>query len=407
MAADPIPDFPLARLKALDPPAELAALRESCPVVQVRLPSGDLAQLVTRYEESRAVMLDQRRFVRPGPGAEGAKLSTNPDGGLFARASTTVDFAGDGPGHQRWRRLLNRSFTVRKMELWRPRIQQMTDELVNAMLEKGSPANVRDQLGLPLPVRVICALVGSPSEDQDKLSHWAAVMLTVTRYGQEEVDQARMEFGAYVWNLIDRKRADPGDDLLSELIAISDADDGQLSQLELTVTVMALLQAGHETTANMISIMTAMLLAERERFEAVLADPGLVAATVEEVLRFDSLLGPIGVPRVAAEDAEVGGVAVPAGATLIPNKPFANRDPRKFADPDRFDPLRENNAEHLTFGAGPHFCLGQPLARMELQVVLDTLARRLPTLRLRDSPDDLRIRTGGFVGGLEEVWITW
>ena len=404
MTAESIPEFPFARDNALEPPAELAELRLQCPVVRVRLPSGDEAQLVTRYDEARTVLSDPR-FGRPGPGS--ARLSTNADGGMFTRPQQGAEFAGDGPGHLRWRRLLGRSFTVRRMEVWRPKIQRMTDELVDAMLAKGSPANVRDQLGLPLPVRAICALVGAPSEDQDKFAHWSSVLLTVTRYSQQDVEKARMEFGAYVSDLVDQKRADPGDDLLSELIAVVDAEDGRLSQIELIVTVMALLQAGHETTANMIGIMTAMLLSDRARFEAVIADPELVTATVEEVLRFDTALSPIGVPRVVSQDVELGGVTVPAGTTLIPNKPFANRDPRKFADPDRFDPHRSNNSEHLTFGAGPHFCLGQPLARMELQVVLGTLVRRLPTMRLRDSPDDLRLRTGGFVGGLEDVWITW
>jgi cytochrome P450 len=283
----------------------------------------------------------------------------------------------------------------------------MADELVDGMLAGGSPANLSRELGLPLPVRVICALVGAPSEDQDKFAHWSQVMLTLTRYEQAEVEKAYEEFGAYVSDLVDDKRAAPGDDMLSELTQISDSQDGRLSHEELIATVQALLLAGHETTSNMIGIMVAMLLSEPERYTAVVEDPELIPGTVEEVLRLDSTLSVIGMPRVATEEADFGGVRVGAGTTLIPCRPAANRDPCKFADPDRFDARRENAGQHLAFGAGPHFCLGQPLARMELQVVLGTLARRLPGLGLRDAPADLRLRTGLLSGGLQDVWVTW
>jgi cytochrome P450 len=233
-------------------------------------------------------------------------------------------------------------------------------------------------------------------------------MLTLTAYTQQEVDQAYSEFNAYVSDLVDRNRADPGDDLLSELTQISDAEDGRLGKDELISTVRGLLLAGHETTSNMIAIMTAVLLSERSRYEAVVDDPDLIPGTVEEVLRLDSTLSIIGgVPRYITEDVELSGTLVPAGSTVIPSTTAANRDPAKFPDPDRFDPRRPNVAQHLTFGAGPHYCLGQPLARVELQVVLGLLTRRLPGLGLRDHPSDLRLRTGGIAGGLQEVWVTW
>ncbi|MGP4095059.1 cytochrome P450 [Nonomuraea sp. KM90] len=407
MTADAIPEFPFDRPTALEPPPQLAELREKCPVAHVRLPSGDVATLVTRYDDARAVMADPR-FSRNLAREGAARLSTTEDGGLFNRRRVNTMDISEGQGHLRWRRLLGRWFTMRRMELWRPRVQAMTDDLLDAMLAKGSPGNLSAGLALPLPVRVICALVGAPSEDQDKFAHWSRVMLTLTRHTQEEVDQAYREFNAYVSDLVDRNRADPGDDLLSELTQITDAEDGRLSGAELIATVRGLLLAGHETTSNMIAIMAAMLLAERRRYEAVIEDPGLVPGTVEEVLRLDSTLSVIGgVPRFITEDVELGRTTVPAGSTLIPNIPAANRDPDKFPDPDRFDPRRQNSGQHLTFGAGPHYCLGQPLARLELQVVLTTLAQRLPNLRLRDSADDLRLRTGGLSGGLQDVWVTW
>ncbi|MGW4407845.1 cytochrome P450 [Nonomuraea sp. NPDC004702] len=407
MTADAIPDFPFDRPTALEPPPQLADLREKCPVAHVRLPSGDVAALVTRYDDARAVMADPR-FSRNLAREGAARLSTTEDGGLFNRRKDGAGDIGEGEGHMRWRRLLSRWFTARKMEVWRPRVQAMAEELLDSMLAKGSPGNLSSGLALPLPVRVICALVGAPSSDQDKFAHWSRTMLTLTRNTQEEVDTAYREFNAYVSDLIDRNRADPGDDLLSELTQITDAEDGRLSQDELIATVRGLLLAGHETTSNMIAIMTAMLLSDRQRYEAVIDDPDLIPGTVEEVLRLDSTLSAIGgVPRFITEDVELSEITVPAGSTLIPNIPAANRDPAKFADPDRFDPRRENSSQHLTFGAGRHYCLGQPLARVELQVVLGLLARRLPGLRLRDDPRELRLRTGGLSGGLQDVWVTW
>ncbi|MBE1591932.1 cytochrome P450 [Nonomuraea angiospora] len=397
-----MPDYPFPRTTALEPPKEWAELQDRCPVAHVRLPSGDAATLLTRYDDVRALLTDTS-FQRGGEGA--ARVSTTEDGGIFSRSSTTR--MREGEDHLRWRRLLSKSFTIRKMESWRPRVQQMTDELIDDLLKSGSPANLSLQLGLPLPVRVICALVGAPSEDQDKFAHWSQVMLTLTRYSQEEVAKTYEEFGAYVSALVEEKRTDPGDDLLSELTQITDSEDGRLSHEELITTVMALLLAGHETTSNMIAIMAAMLLAEPERYQAVIDDPALIPGTVEEVLRLDSTLSVVGFPRVATQDSEFAGTAVPAGSTVIPCRPAANRDPRKFAEPDAFDPRRDNANQHLTFGAGPHYCLGQPLARLELQVVLGTLARRLPTLRLRDSADELRLRTGLLSGGLQDVWVTW
>ncbi|MDX3100076.1 cytochrome P450 [Nonomuraea angiospora] len=407
MTADAIPDFPFDRPTALEPPPQLAELRDKCPVSHVRLPSGDVATLVTRYDDARAVLADPR-FSRNLAREGAARLSTTKDGGLFNRRNEGTMDIREGQGHMRWRRLLSRWFTARKMEVWRPRVQAMTDDLLDAMLAKGSPGNLSAGLALPLPVRVICALVGAPSEDQDKFAHWSRTMLTLTRNTQEEVDQAYQEFTSYVSDLVDRNRENPGDDLLSELTQITDAEDGRLSQDELISTVRGLLLAGHETTSNMIAIMVAMLLADRERYEAVVDDPDLIPGTVEEVLRLDSTLSVIGgVPRFITEDVELGEFTVPAGSTLIPNIPAANRDPAKFADPERFDARRQNSNQHLTFGAGSHYCLGQPLARQELQVVLSTLTRRLPGLRLRDAPDELRLRTGGLSGGLQDVWVTW
>ncbi len=399
-----IPSFPFDKAP-LDPPEEWAEFRDKCPVARVRMPSGDEVGVLSRYSDVRDVLADgrfSRDLSRPGA----ARLANTDDGGIFGRRSTPDVNISEGDGHRRWRRLLSGSFTMKKMEQWRPRIQAIADELVDDMIAKGSPADLMADFGLPLPVAVICALLGAPAQDKDRFAEWSRISLTLTRYTQSDVDRARREFAGYVSALVEEKRANPGDDLLSELTQISDAQDGRLSHAELVQTGMGLLLAGHETTSNMIGKMTGMLLAEREHYEAVIADPELIPGTVEEVLRMDTNAG-IGIPRFITEDIEVGGCPVAKGTTLMMLLASANRDEQRFPEPDRFDPRRTNANQHLTFGAGPHFCLGQPLARVELQVALGTMARRLPGLRLRDGADALPLRKGILGGGFENVWVTW
>ncbi|GDY58351.1 hypothetical protein SVIO_089740 [Streptomyces violaceusniger] len=289
-----IPNYPFEQPNLLEPPKEWAETRAKCPVAHVRMPSGDVVGLLTGYEEVRGLLTDPR-FSRNLEREGAARMSTTEDGGVFSRPSIGDVDNKEGPGHRRWRRLISRAFTVKKMEAWRPRIQQMADALVDDMVAKGSPVDLRAALALPLPVQVICALLGAPSEDQDRFARWSETLLTLTRYTQAEVDDAQREFRAYASDLIELKRAHPGDDLLSELTQISDSEDGRLSHDELIATAVGLLLAGHETTSNMILKMTAMLLSERERYEAVLAAPALVPDVVEEALRMDAN-GGVGIP---------------------------------------------------------------------------------------------------------------
>jgi cytochrome P450 len=230
-------------------------------------------------------------------------------------------------------------------------------------------------------------------------------MLNLTRYTQAEIDEAHAEFVAYLRGHVEAKRAAPGDDLLSDLITSSDAGGGVLSDAVLVFTGQGLLVAGHETTANMIGKMVAMLLADRSRWEALLADPALVRGAVEEVLRFDANAG-IGMPRYLPVDAEIGGQHLPSGTTVMCSMAAANRDETAFPHADTMDLTRAPNT-HLAFGAGAHSCVGQPLARTELQVVLEVLLRRLPTLELAVAPEELNRVEGLAVGGLREVPVRW
>jgi cytochrome P450 len=403
MSREDLPRYPFRSQVPLDPPAEWADVRERAPVVTVQLPSGDEAGLVTRFEEGRALLSDMR-FSRQVPAGVGARIAATEDGGVFNRQSASGMAMFEGAGHVRWRRLMSRSFTIRRVEAMRPGIQRVADELVDAMLAEGPPADIASAIGDQLPIQVIGDLLGVPGSDRHKFRTWSDTILTLTRYTKADADAVRVEFGTYLASLIERKRKDPGDDLLSELVKMTDDGDG-LDLTELIITAMALLVAGHETTANMIGKMTAMLLADRGQFQQVVDDPAIVPTAVEEVLRFD--MNPsIGVPRFVSEDIVLGGCPVPHGSTVIVSPAVANRDPRKFPDPECMD-LRRPSNQHLSFGAGPHFCLGAPLARAELQVVLGTLARRLPGLRLAVDPVELKVKEGLIVVGLEEVPVTW
>ncbi len=394
-------EYPFRSPTALEPPTEWAQMREKCPVARVRLPSGDEAVLLTRYEDVQKVLSDPR-FTRQLNAKDAARISTNESGGVFNDERTT---ALTGEGHQQWRRLLNRSFTAKRITALQPRIEAMTEQLIDEMQSKGSPADLVSNLGFPLPVWVIGELLGVPDVDRDKLAYWSSTMLNLTQYDQKEIDASQAEFTQYFLAHIAARRAAPGEDLLSELIAILDANDGRMTEQVLLITGQGLLVAGHETTANMIGKMTAMLLSDRRRWEALLADPSLIRTAVEEALRFDANAG-FGLPRYLTEDVEIGGRTLKRGTTVICSMGSANRDEKAFAQADDMNLHRSPNA-HLSFGAGPYSCLGQSLARTELQSVLGVMLRRMPSLELAVPSEALPRREGLVIGGLEQVLVRW
>ncbi|MER7498800.1 cytochrome P450 [Nonomuraea pusilla] len=401
--SDQVLHYPIPNDAALEPPAEWAELRGGCPVAHVELPSGDQATLLTRYEDVKKVLADPR-FTRLLNAPDAARLSATDDGGLFNSEMATIIPDG-GEGHQHWRRLVGKWFTAKRMTALRPRMARIADTLIDEMVERGAPADLKAGLGFPLPVYVICDMLGVPAADRDRFSYWSDTLLNLTRYGKEEIEAAQAEFFQYMSDHLAAKRAEPGDDLLSELIAAGGPEDGGLEDLQILVTGMALLVAGHETTANMIGKMVAMLLSDRSRWEALLADPSLIRTTVEESLRFDANSG-FGLPRYLREETEVSGTYLPKGTTVVCSMAAANRDESVFADADRMDLTRSPNP-HLAFGSGAHSCLGQALARTELQVVLEVLLRRLPTLELAVPVEELERVEGLAVGGLRTVPVRW
>ncbi|MFG1700669.1 cytochrome P450 [Nonomuraea sp. NPDC049309] len=401
-ATEQVLNYPIPNDAALDPPAEWARLREECPVAHVKLPSGDGARLITRYEDVKAVLADPR-FTRRLTAPDAARLSAD-GGGAFSSDITKVIPDG-GEGHQHWRRLVGRWFTAKRMAGLRPSMTRIADDLIDDMVERGAPADLRASLGFPLPVYVICDMLGVPAEDRDRFSYWSDTFLNLTRYTKEEIDAAQAEFFQYMSGHVAAKREQPGDDLLSELLAAGGPEQGGLSDLQILVTGMGLLVAGHETTANMIGKMVAMLLADRSRWERLLDDPSLIRTTVEESLRMDANAG-IGLPRYLPVEAEVGGEVLPKGTTVICSMAAANRDERVFANASEMDMTRSPNP-HLAFGSGAHSCLGQALARTELQVVLEVLLRRLPSLELAVPVEELERVEGLAVGGLRTLPVRW
>ncbi|MET8981839.1 cytochrome P450 [Streptomyces sp. NPDC004539] len=396
--------LPLPAEGPLEPPAAWAELRRECPVATVRLPSGDEATFLTRYDDVRALLSDPR-FARPTSQDGAARLAPEGAGGPVVDGELHDVVPDRGEGHQRWRRQVGKYFTAKRMTALRPSITERADRLVDAMLEQGQPAELKGAFGFPLPVSVICTILGVPAEDAGRFSHWSDAFLNVSRWTKAESAAAYTEFDAYMSRHIAGVRARPGDDLLSMLIADASGGEEGVSDAWLLRTGMGLLVAGHETTANAIGKTVAMLLADRTRWERLLAQPELVRTTVDEALRLDVNLG-FGLRRYLTDDVEVGGETLPRGATVVCALPAANRDATVFEDPDEMLLSRSPNP-HLAFGAGPHACLGQSLARTELQVALEVLLRRLPTLRLAVPVGELRRVEGLLVGGLSEVLVAW
>ncbi|WP_436531333.1 cytochrome P450 [Actinoplanes sp. HUAS TT8] len=397
-----VPTYPFTYPAALEPSPEWEQLRSECPVSRFRMVTGDEALLLTRYADVRGLLADPR-FTHSLAEAGAAKIADSEDGGVFNRQESTMT---SSPDHPRWRRMMNKSFTVKRVNAMRPRIEEIAHQLIDDLIAGGQPGDLQSKLGFPLPVFVICELLGVDPGYRDKFAHWSDAMLNLTRFDQAELNRAATEFQEFMVQHVLDKRAKPGDDLLSELAAVVDSQDGRMAEAELVLTAQGLLVAGHETTANMIGKMVSMLLADRpHRWERLVADRGLINSAVEESLRFDANPG-IPLPRYVSEDIEVAGCPIKAGTTVMVSMASGNRDEAAYENASEMHLDRVPNP-HLTFGAGPHSCLGQALARTELQVTLAVLLDRLPTLELAVPPEELRRRTGLIVGGLEEVPVRW
>ncbi|MGM1061687.1 cytochrome P450 [Saccharothrix sp. Mg75] len=397
---DPVeaPEYPMPRAEGcpFDPPPELRALQERGPMTRVRLWDGSTPWLVTRFAEQRAVLADPRvsadmthpTYPRQAPGPGG-----------------TLSFIGmDDPEHARLRRMVGAAFAVKKVEAMRPMVQRIVDDALDAMLAGPNPTDLVEAFALPVPSLVICELLDVPYADHDFFQRNSR---TIINRGStpEERAEAMGELGRYLGGLVAAKVEHPGDDLLSRLG--EKVGSGDLTVPEATQMAVLLLIAGHETTANMIALSTLLLLRHPDQL-ALLRDsddPTTATRAVEELLRYLNITHG-GRRRFAREDMEVAGCPVKAGEGFVLPNEIANRDPEAFPDPDRLDITRQAR-HHVAFGFGVHQCLGQPLARLELEVVYRTLYRRVPDLRLAADFEDVPFKHDGFVYGVYELPVAW
>jgi cytochrome P450 len=370
-----------------DPYPTYAALREEAPVCPVRSPRFD-SYLITRYDDARAALTDPR-LSKDLYGTGGAYRK------IFGENSAAINknmLNSDPPEHTRLRRLVSQAFTPRRIEAMTTRVIDTVDGLVDAMAPAGR-AELMAEFALPLPVTVICDLLGIPEEDRAAFVRCTRVIRasgTAGRSPDEDraaVQEAQQQAHECLTHLVARKREQPGEDLISALIAARDVD-GRLSERELVSTAFLLLFAGHQTTSDFIGNAVMALLSHPEQLQLLLGRPELLPSAIEELLRFDGPV-PVASPRVATEDVEYQGVRIPRGAivTIVVNA--ANHDPRHFADPEWLDLTRIHNP-HVAFGHGVHYCLGVSLARMEANVAIGTLLCRLPDLDLAVAPTEIR-----------------
>jgi cytochrome P450 len=374
------------------------ALLKNRPLVRVELPDGSTAWLVGGYQEVRQTLVDQR-FSRALAVAPGRPLRGTE---VFAAGSI---IGLDPPEHTRLRKLVASAFTARRVEALRPRVAIIVNGLIDALLGQSQPADLVAGFSLPLPVQVICEMLGVPAGDVEQFHAWSDTILGDWQGDSGPIMTALAALYDYFAKLIEIKRAQPADDLMTALIAARDHAD-RLSEEELTTLGCTLLIGGHETTANQINLSLLVLLDHPAELGKLRADRELIPGAVEELMRYVRLGGGLPPARVTTEDVQLGGVTIPAGETVLPLFATANRDPSAFTDPDRFD-IGRAPANHLAFGAGVHHCLGAQLARLELQEALRGLAGRMPGLRLAIPAEELRFTPGMAIHSLCGLPVRW
>ncbi|MFF5212057.1 cytochrome P450 [Streptosporangium sp. NPDC000396] len=378
-----------------DPYAVYAALREKGPVHPIDFPPGMDAFLILGHEHGRPALSDPRlsKDLDQGPPAFHQFASMdNP-----ALAHNMLN--SDPPDHTRLRRLVVKAFTPRRTESLRPRIQEITDGLIDAMAARGH-ADLLDDFAFPLPIIVICELLGVPAEDRDDFREWSGTLVNpnLDEEGTRRRGEVNAAVRAYFTRVIAERRAEPRDDLISALVAARDEDE-LLSEQEMIATLTLLLIAGHETTVNLIGNGMLALLTNPGQLRLLKDRPELLPSAIEEFLRYD---GPVqrATLRFATEDMEIAGVHIPKRSVIHVVLGSAGHDPEVFDDPETLDITRTDN-RHVAFGHGIHFCLGAPLARLEAQIAFGTLLRRLPDITLACAPDELSWQqSGSLIRGL-------
>lgn len=391
------PRFPIPRTCPFAAPGQYATLRAEAPVSQVRLPDESTAWLLTRHEDVRAALSDPRLSADRNAAGSPSRSFTGNDAPL-PRSMLTMD----GAEHAVARRRVLGEFTVRRINALRPRIQEIVDGFIDAMLAAGPPVDLVSALSLPVPSLVICELIGVPYADHEFFQ--SRSMTLVSRDHPAEAQRVAWdELMTYLDELVTAKEAAPGDDLLGRQIVQRRAA-GEYEHADLHGLAFSLLFAGHETTANMISLGALALLTQPE-LRAGFDDPSRTGTAVEELLRYFSIVEGT-TSRLAVADTEIGGQRIRAGEGVVALSLAANHDPEEFPDPEVISFSRATN-HHVAFGFGPHQCLGQNLARTELQIVFETLCRRMPGLYLNAEIADVPVKDDAAFFGCYELPVAW
>ncbi|BCK67382.1 cytochrome P450 [Streptomyces libani subsp. rufus] len=398
-ASADIPDFPEPRSAScpFDPSPQTRALEQRGPLTRGRLWDGSTPWLVTGHAEQKTLLSDPRLsadFANPGY----PSMTEHTGQG-------SLSFIGmDDPEHSRLRRMVSGAFSIKRIEAMRPVVQEIVDDFIDTMLAGPKPTDLVETFALPVPSLVICKLLDVPYEDHDFFQTNSKTMID-RKSTPEERQAATSRLAEYIDALVGRKLDSPGDDLLSAVA--EQIKTGELPRSEAASMGVLLLLAGHETTANMIALGTLLLLQHPDQLARLREtdDPKLIASAVEELLRYLTIVH-LGRRRTALEDIEIAGQTIRAGEGVIMLSELANRDAAVFPDPDRLD-IERDARHHQAFGSGTHHCLGQSLARMELQVVYGTLYRRIPTLRLAADVEQIPFKYDGFIYGVHEFPVTW
>ena len=374
-----------------------ARLLSGAPVVRAAMGGGEV-WLALSHDAARQVLSDPR-FSR--------EAAMGPNAPVVMRSAYDPDVLTslDPPKHNRTRRLMSRAFSPRMVEAMAPRVREIVAGLLDDLQAHGAPADLIGLFAAPLPIMVICELLGVPYTDRAVIQDWSRRLVSTTAYPPEEIAAAGRQMDGYLAGLIAAKRAEPTGDLISALIRVTD-EQGALTEAELVKNTRMLLVGGHETTVNQLGNSVLALFRHPDQLALLRERPELVTPAVEELLRYARLTGST-LPRVAVADVELGGQLIRAGDGVIALTSSANMDAGVFAAPDRLDIARGGSGQHLSFGHGPHFCLGAHLARLELRTALTGLLARFPTLGPAVAESELRWRGGTPLRSLLALPVTW
>ncbi|MFC8042062.1 cytochrome P450 [Nocardia sp. NPDC057353] len=395
-----LPAFPFEDAGELGPGPRYAEFRERAGLSRVDMPYGGPAWLATRMADVKTVLGDSRfsRTASARPGAPRYTPEPLPSGGVLVGL--------DAPDHTRIRRLVAKALTPRLMDGMRPWIRKTVDEILTTMIDQGPPADLVHELGDRLPRETVCKLLGMPYRDRDRFDESVDVVVSMATRSRDDVGRAWSTLSAYIGELVRHRRTAPEDDLISALLAVRHDGDG-FSEREVITNAIAILVAGYESTATLITSMVYVVITHPGLAAGMRADPAGIPAGVEELLRYIALSPSGAMTCTALEDVAIGETMVRKGDAVVPCLVSANYDEAVFENPGVLDPERPGAGRHVAFGFGPHFCMGARLARIELQETLTAIVQTMPSLRLAVDPKWLPRRDGMGMRGFARLPVTW